>query len=94
MLLIHVLNVIMWLLKISSLKRHIESMHVGVACPCDHCKYSATLKSSLKRHMESMHGNVTYPCDQCDHKQYATIVFLDAPLVKRQRSLSIVSFLA
>ena len=26
--------------------------------------------------------------------QYATIVFLDAPLVKRQRSLSIVSFLA
>ena len=52
----------------SSLKTHIESVHVGMKYPCNQCNYKATTQSSLKTHILSVHDCVKYPCHQCEYK--------------------------
>ena len=39
----------------TSLRRHVESIHLGIKYPCEHCSYKATNKGHLKRHFKSFH---------------------------------------
>ena len=52
----------------SILKRHKETIHLGIRYPCDLCDYKATQLGCLNKHTESIHQGIRYPCDLCDYK--------------------------
>uniref|UniRef100_A0ABD2WZE1 C2H2-type domain-containing protein n=1 Tax=Trichogramma kaykai TaxID=54128 RepID=A0ABD2WZE1_9HYME len=53
-----------------SLKKHIDSVHVGIKHSCDLCGKMFKQKGLLKRHVKSSHEGITYACDICG-KSYA-----------------------
>ena len=52
----------------STLKQHIDSIHLGVKFNCDICSAPFTRKDTLKKHINSVHLNLKpLQCDECDY---------------------------
>ena len=51
----------------TGLRRHIQSVHVGVKYACNQCDYQGTQQSNLYQHIRSKHEGVNYACDKCDY---------------------------
>ena len=60
----------------SHLKKHQESIHLGVKYPCSLCKYQATTKATLRRHQKTIHEGIkVYKNEVFDKdKFYAEVV--------------------
>ena len=54
--------------RISSLKLHALSEHLGIKPNCNECDFKAGSARSLKFHRASQHAGIKYDCDQCDYK--------------------------
>ena len=49
-----------------SLKRHIQSVHLGIVYPCQQCDYVAKQAFALNKHVLIVHELKGHPCNQCD----------------------------
>eukprot|EP00088_Acartia_fossae_P054690 TRINITY_DN6303_c0_g1_i5.p1 TRINITY_DN6303_c0_g1~~TRINITY_DN6303_c0_g1_i5.p1 ORF type:complete len:782 (+),score=149.59 TRINITY_DN6303_c0_g1_i5:50-2395(+) len=49
------------------LRRHINSVHLGIKFPCDQCDFAASDSSGLSRHKKSKHEGYRYVCDKCEY---------------------------
>ena len=78
--------------KKSHLKRHKDSIHLGIKGPikhhCDQCEYAARDRSNLKRHIESKHEGMRYPCDKCEYSAISK-GYLKYTLTVKRRELVI-----
>ena len=53
---------------LSSLNRHIKSVHEGMRYTCDQCDYKFTDTGNLDKHVKTIHERIYYPCSQGDYK--------------------------
>ena len=49
-----------------SLKRHTQSVHLGIVYPCQQCDYVGKFAFQLKKHVLMVHEMKGHPCTQCD----------------------------
>jgi hypothetical protein len=50
----------------SSLKRHIKSLHDGVRYNCDKCSFSAKFSGELRDHKKVKHEGLKFICNLCE----------------------------
>ena len=50
------------------LKRHIQSVHVGVKYACNQCDFQTGSQSHLTTHIKAKHEGIKYACNQCDYQ--------------------------
>ena len=58
----------------TKLRRHRNSIHLGITHACSKCDYKANQKSNLQEHIVRIHEGKPYECLECDFKTKSRIL--------------------